>query len=60
MEIIVKVYKLHTPDGTYDVMPSELRQKRHVEKCIMDTFDSAGYLEIETPTFEYLDVYKSN
>lgn len=56
----MKVYKLHTPDGTFDVMPSELKQKRQTENCIMDVFEKAGYLEVETPSFEYFDVFKNS
>lgn len=56
----MKIYKLHTPDGTYDVMPGELKQKREAERCIMNTFEEAGYLEIETPSFEYVDVFKAS
>jgi ATP phosphoribosyltransferase regulatory subunit len=52
--------KLHAPEGTFDLMPEEVRIKRRIEKVLMKTFEGYGYKEIETPAFEYFDVFEGN
>ena len=49
--------KLHVVDGTNDILFSECQFKRETEKKIMKTFESFGYFELETPTFEYASVF---
>lgn len=48
---------VHTPEGVRDIYGAECRQKRKVQELIHDTFSSFGYQDIETPTFEYFDVF---
>lgn len=50
-------WKLHTPIGLADILPEECENKKEVENIISDVFVSMGYREIETPTFEYYDVF---
>ncbi len=50
-------WRLHTPLGLTDILPEECEKKREVENVINDIFESMGYREIETPTFEYYDVF---
>ncbi len=48
---------LHTPEGVRDLYGSELRRKRQVMNAVRQTIDSFGYEPIETPTFEFFDVF---
>lgn len=49
--------KLQTPQGTRDYLPAECAEKRRVENAVRTEFLRNGYLEIETPSFEYYDVF---
>jgi len=53
-------YKLHAPEGTYDILPGEMKMKRQIENVIMNTFSGFGYKEIQTPIFEYMEVFEGN
>ncbi len=48
--------KRMVPKGMRDLLPNEVKVRRHMEKKISALFRSFGYKEIITPTFEYLDV----
>ncbi len=48
---------LHTPEGVRDLYGSELLKKRQVLNAVRQTIDSFGYEPIETPTFEFFDVF---
>ncbi len=48
---------LHTPEGVRDLYGSELRRKRQVMSAVRKTIDSFGYEPIETPAFEFFDVF---
>ena len=50
-------WKIHTPNGVSDVMPSECAKKKDIENTLWTVFASFGYKEIETPSFEYYDCY---
>lgn len=50
-------WKLHTPEGVQDILPEECIVKREVENKIMSIFQSYGYYEIQSPTFEFYDVF---
>ena len=43
----------HTPEGVRDIYNGECSQKHHLQTEIRKVFDSYGYEEIETPSFEY-------
>ena len=47
----------HTPEGVRDIYNGECSQKHHLQQEIRHVFDSYGYSEIETPTFEYFEVF---
>jgi len=49
--------KLQVPVGTSDYLPEECRQKRRVQEIISGELRLNGYDEIETPSFEYYDVF---
>jgi len=50
-------YKLHTPEGVRDLLPEECAKKKEIEKRIECVFNRYGYYNVETPTFEYYDVF---
>ena len=47
----------HTPEGVRDIYNGECSQKHHLQTEIRKVFDSYGYVEIETPSFEYFEVF---
>ena len=48
---------LHTPDGVRDIFGNESAVKRKIENSISSIFESFGYNNVQTPTFEYFDVF---
>lgn len=44
------------PRGLRDLLPEEVKQRRHMERRLRNLFESYGYREIVTPTIEFLDV----
>ncbi len=53
----MKNVKLQTPQGTSDLLQEECSQKRNLENLLSAEFIKSGYREIETPAFEYYDVF---
>ncbi|MGL4791187.1 MAG: ATP phosphoribosyltransferase regulatory subunit [Anaerotignaceae bacterium] len=49
--------KLHTPIGVRDILPKEGRIKKEVLRRIESVFSSFGYENIESPMFEYIEVF---
>ncbi len=47
----------HTPQGLADVLWEEAELKFHIETVARSIFKQNGYKMVETPTFEYFDVY---
>lgn len=47
----------HTPEGVRDIYNGECRQKRTLQKQLQQVFYKYGYEDIETPTFEYFEVF---
>lgn len=47
----------HTPEGVRDIFGVECDKKRYLERKIEKLFRSYGYQSIETPTFEFLQVF---
>lgn len=48
---------LHTPEGVRDIYGSECAYRRHLESGLMDKLKIYGFDPIQTPTFEYFDVF---
>lgn len=48
---------VHTPEGVRDIYGNECQRKRSVQDKIHEVFTCFGYLDIETPTFEFFDVF---
>lgn len=49
----------YIPEGMTDYLFTNLKRKRKIEQAITQVFQQRGYLEIETPTLEFLDVFRS-
>ncbi len=45
------------PRGTRDFTPEEMYKRRYVEDLFRNVFECYGYQEIQTPTFEHLDLF---
>jgi len=50
-------YKKQIPEGVQDTLPLECYHKRRLEEQVMAVLKAAGYDEVETPSFEYYDVF---
>lgn len=48
---------VHTPEGVRDIYGMEYARKLAVEKVILEKVRSYGYEDIQTPTFEFFDVF---
>lgn len=48
---------LHTPEGVRDIYNGECARKLAVQEKISGVFHLYGYEDIETPTFEYFDIF---
>jgi len=48
---------MQVPTGAWDYLPIECAAKRKVEDKIRNSFLKSGYSEIETPSFEYYEVF---
>lgn len=49
--------KLHTPIGVRDILPSEVMAKKEVCARIEKEFEGYGYNAVESPMFEYIEVF---
>lgn len=54
----IDMYEKQVPDGVEDCLPDECRIKRNIENSLRNEFISCGYEEIETPAYEFLDVFQ--
>ena len=48
---------LHTPEGVRDIYNSECEKKMFLQDLLHDTIKKYGYHAIQTPTFEYFDIF---
>lgn len=48
---------LHTPEGVRDIYSRECEQKLALQEHLHTIIKSFGYRDIETPTFEFFDVF---
>ena len=48
---------VHTPEGVRDIYGAEYARKLQLENFIMGKVRSFGYEDIQTPTFEFFDVF---
>ncbi len=52
-------YLRQVPDGVEDCLPAECRIKRNMEGALRSVFFASGFDEVETPTYEFYDVFQS-
>ena len=50
--------KLHTPEGVRDIYHEECKRKMAVSKKLQKVLHLYGYQDIQTPSFEYFDVFR--
>ncbi len=50
---------LHTPEGVRDIYGKEYAEKLSVEEKLHESLRLYGYQDIQTPTFEFFDVFSS-
>ena len=48
---------VHTPEGVRDIYGDEKAKKTIVERFLQEKIHSFGYRDIQTPTFEFFDVF---
>lgn len=48
---------LHTPEGVRDIYSIEYRKKQDLESKLQNVFHLYGYQDVQTPMFEYFDVF---
>ena len=48
---------IERPRGTRDFSTEDMEKRRFLEKNLQKTFESFGYKEIQTPTFEQLELF---
>lgn len=51
---------LHTPDGVRDIYGVECTRKAAVQEKMLKVFHLCGYQDIETPTFEFFDIFNES
>lgn len=49
---------LHTPEGVRDIYKVECRKKLALQEKLHHVLHLYGYHDIQTPTFEYFDVFR--
>ena len=48
---------IHTPEGVRDIYSDELKKRQYLQNRMLDTIKLYGYENIQTPTFEFFDVF---
>ena len=51
---------LHTQDGVRDIYGVECTRKAAIQNRILEIFHLYGYQDIETPTFEFFDIFNES
>jgi len=51
------VNRIERPRGTRDFLPDEMEKRRAIESIMRKIAESYGYREIQTPTFEHLELF---
>ena len=49
----------HTPEGVRDIYGEECSRKKRLQKELHQVFSRNGYEDIETPGFEYFEVFSN-
>ena len=51
---------IHTPEGVRDITPDEFKKQLEIGNRLLEVIKSKGYLLMQTPSFEYFDVFANN
>jgi len=51
------VSRIEKPRGTRDFLPEEMEKRRAIESVMRKIAESYGYREVQTPTFEHLELF---
>ena len=51
---------IHTPEGVRDITPDELKKQLEIGNRLLDVIKEKGYMLMQTPSFEYFDVFANN
>ena len=51
---------IHTPEGVRDIYGNEFRKKLETQNRLMEVLRSFGYEDIQTPVFEFFDIFSGN
>ena len=51
---------IHTPEGVRDIYGEEFRRKLTIEGRLNKLINSYGYEDIQTPVFEFFDIFSGN
>ena len=50
--------QVQVPRGTFDILPSDAQRRSELTTIAEKLFTRAGYGRIETPTFEFTEIFK--
>lgn len=56
-EVIMSKQLLHTPEGVRDIYGDEYKRKLKIQSLLHEITKQFGYDDIQTPTFEFFDVF---
>ena len=48
---------LQTPEGVRDIYGTECEEKTYIQNAIHDVIKSYGFQDIQTPAFEFFDIF---
>ncbi len=51
---------IHTPGGVRDITPDELKKQLEIGNRLLKVIEDKGYMLMQTPSFEYFDVFANN
>lgn len=57
MEINMENRLLHTPEGVRDIYGKEFLKKLYIQDSLHSQIKKYGYMDIQTPSFEFFDVF---
>jgi ATP phosphoribosyltransferase regulatory subunit len=53
----MKERRIHTPEGVRDIYNGECTRKNLMAERMKNVLKSYGYRDIQTPTFEFFDIF---
>ncbi|AKL93694.1 ATP phosphoribosyltransferase regulatory subunit [Clostridium aceticum] len=56
----MKSRKVLLPEGVQDLLIDDCIYRRHIEDKLMDNFIKSGYMEVNTPSLEYYDLFSND